>query len=151
MGIPRFDYCLFLDDRAVRSILASSEPDNKSGLVGCVNLIDCVFDPNDPDNDSSEHYDGSLGIWLIDLVGFALCCENLTTGEQQWGDWGMERPGRVIYTDGYSSLVEEQDVYLCPSDYNLSSFSLYPQFSREKAKPVTESQYCERQKAVVVI
>jgi hypothetical protein len=106
----------FLDERAVRSILASSEPDNKSGLVGYVNLIDCDFDRNNPKNDSSEYYDGSLRVWLIDLFVFALCCENLTTGEQQWGDWGMERPGRVVYTDGYASLVEEQEIFLCPSD-----------------------------------
>ncbi|GLI76352.1 hypothetical protein PoHVEF18_004624 [Penicillium ochrochloron] len=143
LGIPRFDYCLFLDDRAVRSILASSEPDNKSGLVGYVNLIDCDFVPGDPDNDSSEHYDGSLRIWLIDLFGFALCCENLTTGEQQWGDWGMERPGRVVFTDGYASLVEEQDIFLCPSDYSITSYCLYPGLCRGKRNPVTESQYNE--------
>jgi hypothetical protein len=56
----------------------------------------------------------------------------------------MERAGRVIYTDGYSSLVEEQDIFLCPSDYNLSSHSLYPQFPSEK--PLTESQYNELQR-----
>jgi hypothetical protein len=145
LGIPRFDYCLFLDDRAIRSILASSEPDDNPGLVGYVSVIDCEFDPNDPENECSEHYDGSLRICLTDLFQFALSCENLTTGEQQWGDWGMERPGRVIYTDGYSSLVEEEDIFLCPSDYNLSSRSLYPQFPREK--PLTESQYNELQRS----
>jgi len=32
----------------------------------------------------------------------------------------MEYPGKVIYTDGYASRLEEQDVFLCPSDYNIN-------------------------------
>jgi hypothetical protein len=80
---PRFDYCLVLDERAIRSILASSELGTKSGLVGYVILIECDFDPNNPENDCSEHYDRSLRICLKDLFDFGLYCENLKTGEQQ--------------------------------------------------------------------
>lgn len=82
LGIPRFDYCLFMDDRAVRSNLASSEP-GTSGLVGYVNVIDYDFNPNDPENKCSEHYNSSLRICLEDLFQFALSCEDLTTREQQ--------------------------------------------------------------------
>jgi hypothetical protein len=147
LGTPRFDYCLFLDDRAIRSILASSEPGTESGLVGYVNLIDCDFDPNEPENDCSEHYDGSLRICLTDLFYFALNCENLTTGEQQWGDWGLERLGNVIYTDGHSSMGEKQDVFLCPSNYNCFSRSCYPQFPGKE--PIAESQYTELRTAII--
>lgn len=117
---PRFDYCLVLDARSIRSILASMEP-GKPGMVGYVNVIDCDFqyDPNDPENECSEHYDGSVRVCLNSLFQIALSCEDLRTGEQAWGDWGMERPGRVIYTDGHCSTVEEEEVFLCPSDYNL--------------------------------
>jgi hypothetical protein len=147
LGIPRFDYCLVLDDRSIRSILASSDPDDKSGMVGYVNVIDCDFDPHDPENECSEHYDGSLRICLTSVFQFALSCENLSTGEQQWGDWGMERPGKVIYTDGHSSLVEEEDVFLCPSDYDLFSRSYYPNEPRKET--ITESQYHELQRSII--
>lgn len=100
LGTPRFDYCLFLDDRAIRSILASSEPGTESGLVGYVNVIDCDFDPNDPENDCSEHYDGSLRICLTDLFYFALNCEDLKTGEQQWGDWDWNVLGTSFIQTG---------------------------------------------------
>lgn len=70
-GIPRFDYCLVLNDRSIRSILASSEPENNSDLVGYVNVVDCDFDPNDSENDCSEHYDGSLSICLASIFQFA--------------------------------------------------------------------------------
>ncbi|KAJ5974277.1 hypothetical protein N7481_011487 [Penicillium waksmanii] len=145
IGRPRFDYCLFLDDRSIRSILASSEPDvvSGSGLVGYINLIDCDFDPNDPENECSEFYDGLLRICLHDIFCFALSCEDLQTGEQQWGDWGIESPGNVIYTDGHSSLIEKQDVFLCPSDYNIFSRSSESKWPRKPT--VTESEYLERQ------
>jgi hypothetical protein len=42
LGIPRFDYYLFLDDRTVRSILSSSEP-NTSSLVGYVNVTTVIL------------------------------------------------------------------------------------------------------------
>lgn len=45
-------------------------------------MTDCDFDPNDPENDCSEHYDGSLRICLKSVFQFALSCENLNTGEQ---------------------------------------------------------------------
>ncbi|CAI7572081.1 unnamed protein product [Penicillium pancosmium] len=145
MGAPRFDYCLVLNDRSIRSILASSEPDDKSnfGLVGYVNVIDCDFDPNDQENDCSELYDGSLRICLKELFCFASYCEDLQTREQQWGEWGMERPGNVIYTDGRCSIVEEEDVFLCSPDYSVSSRACYPEFS--SGATITETQYHERQ------
>lgn len=37
-----------------------------------------------------------------------------------WGDWGMERPRKVIYTDGYASRLQEQDVFLCPCDHDIN-------------------------------
>ncbi|KAJ6006716.1 hypothetical protein N7451_004660 [Penicillium sp. IBT 35674x] len=147
LGTPRFDYCVILDDRAIRSILASSEPGTQNGLVGYVNVVDCDFNPNGPENECSEYYDGSLRICLTDLFNFALYCEDLKTGEQQWGDWGLERPGKVIYTDGHSSLVEKQDVFLCPTDYDCFSRSCYPQIPEKET--VTESQYIELQTAIV--
>jgi hypothetical protein len=150
IGRPRFDYCLVLDDRSIRSILASSEPDNTSdsGLVGYVNVIDCDFDLNNPENECSEFYNGSLRISLHDIVSFALCCEDLQTGEQEWGDWGIESPGKVIYTDGYSSLIEKQDVFLFPSNYNIFSRLLEPQFPR--IPTITESEYHERQNSIIM-
>lgn len=137
---PRFDYCVMLDARSIRSILASTEPD-KPGMVGYVNVIDCDFqyDPNDPENECSEHYDGRVRVCLKSLFQFALSCEDLSTGEQAWGDWGMERPGRVIYTDGHLSTTEEEDVFLCPSDYDLYSISCYDDWPRKEN--ITESQY----------
>ncbi|KAJ5998686.1 hypothetical protein N7451_006496 [Penicillium sp. IBT 35674x] len=121
-GTPRFDYCLALDARSVRSILASSEPD-KPGMVGYVNVIDCAFqyDPNDPENECSEHYAGSVRVCLNWLFNFALSCADRRTEEQAWGDWGMERPGRVIYTDGHYSVTEKEEVFLCSSRYSLFS------------------------------
>lgn len=80
--IPRFDYSLMLDSRSIRSILASSEPEHKPGLVGYVNVGDCEFDLNAPENGCSEHY-GSLRICLISIAQLALSCENLTTEVQQ--------------------------------------------------------------------
>lgn len=151
IGRPRFDYCLVLDDRSIRSILASSEPKSyasDSGLVGYVNVIDCDFDPEDPENECSEFYDGSLRICLRDIFSFALSCEDLQTGEQQWGDWGMENPGNVIYTDGHSSLIEKQDVFLCPSDYNIFSRLREPKLPRNPT--ITESEYRERQSSITI-
>lgn len=148
-GTPRFDYCLMLDARSVRSILASTEPDesgmfgpDKLGMVGYVNVIDCDFqyDPNDPDNECSEYYDGSVRVCLESLFQFALSCDDLTTGEQAWGDWGMG-PGRVVYTDGHSSITEKEDVFLCPTDLNLYFASGYRDWPRREN--LTEFQYKE--------
>lgn len=55
----------------------------------------------------------------------------------------MEHPGNLFYTDGHCSLVEKEDVFLCPSNYNLFSRSCYPKEPREEA--ITESQYRELQ------
>ncbi|KAJ5111481.1 hypothetical protein N7532_002016 [Penicillium argentinense] len=147
LGTPRFDYCIILGDRAIRSILASSEPPpergSKSGLVGYVTIIDCDFDANDPENDCSEHYDGSVRLLLQDILCFSLHCDGLDSGEQQWGEWGLARPGNVMYTDGHCSTVEKQDVFLCPSGYDCYWRGCYPQFATTKT--VTESEYKERQ------
>lgn len=83
IGTPPFDYCLVPDERSIRSFLASSEPKSDFGLVGYVNVIDCDFDPNNPGNECSEFYKGSLRICLGDLFSFALYCEKLRSGEQQ--------------------------------------------------------------------
>lgn len=63
----------------------------------------------------------------------------------------MERPRGVIRTDRYASLVEEHDIFLCPSDYSITSDCLYLTLYRGKKNPVMESQHNDRQKAVVVI
>lgn len=81
-GIPRFDYCLMVDGRSIRPILTSSGPENKSGLVGYVNVVDCDFDLNGPENDCSENY-GSVRTRLTSIFQFALACDNLTTGVQK--------------------------------------------------------------------
>lgn len=112
-------------------------------MIGYVNVVDCDFeyDPDDPDIEYSEYYDGSVRICLNSLFLFALSCENLQTGEQAWGDWGMDRPGRVIYTDGHSSITDKEDVFLCPSDSSLFWLSCYPKLPRKEN--ITESQYKE--------
>ncbi|KAJ5644782.1 hypothetical protein N7507_010793 [Penicillium longicatenatum] len=82
-GTPRFGYCLALDARSIRSILASTGPD-RPGIVGYVNVISCAFqhNPNDPKNECSEHYDGSVRVCLNWLFEFALSCADSRTGEQ---------------------------------------------------------------------
>ena len=52
----------------------------------------------------------------------------------------MEHPGDGFYTDGYCSLVEEEDVFLCPPSYNLFSRFCYPPKEPRK-ETITESQY----------
>ncbi|KAJ5538496.1 hypothetical protein N7494_007975 [Penicillium frequentans] len=146
-GTPRVDYCIALDARCIRSILASTEPD-KPGMVGYVNVIDCTFeyDPTDPDNECSEHYDGSVRVCLNWLFMFALSCASHDTGEQTWGDWGMERPGWAIYTDGHCSVVEKEEVFLCSSHYNLFFASCYRDYPKEES--LTESQYNEHVQSI---
>jgi hypothetical protein len=58
--IARFTWPLLLDDRSVRSILASAAPRNpdvryeEENMVGYVNIIDCEFDPENPENECGE-------------------------------------------------------------------------------------------------
>lgn len=58
---PRFGYCLLLDARSVRSILASTEA-RKPGMIGYVNVVGCDFEynPDDPNNECSEYYNGAI-------------------------------------------------------------------------------------------
>ncbi|CAG8923970.1 unnamed protein product [Penicillium salamii] len=151
-GAPRLDYCLFLDDRCVRSILASAEPMQlarvqsdllnvpyklyKPGaMVGYVNFIDSCFDPEDPENDSGECYQGMVRVHLDCLFKFADECDNLMEGMQEWGDWGMDYPDRhMVYTNGRSSTV-------LPKGMFLSS----PEWEVRRTASVTEDEYIERQ------
>ena len=139
-GTPRFDFCLVLDARSIRSILASAEPD-QPGMIGYVNVVDCTFEyhPEDPDNECGEYYDGSVRVNLDSIFQFALSSDDITPQEMPWGDWGMERPGWVIYTGGKYSAIEKEEVFLVPSDYNLFSISCYRE--RPKKANMTESQY----------
>jgi hypothetical protein len=49
--------------------------------------------------------------YLDCLFGFAASCEYLMN-DQDWGDWGMEEPSYVVYTDGGSTEVKLEDMFL---------------------------------------
>ncbi|OOQ84130.1 hypothetical protein PEBR_31877 [Penicillium brasilianum] len=148
LGTPRFDFCIVLDARSIRSILASTEPD-QPGMIGYVNVVDCTFEyhPEDPDDECGEYYDGLVRVDLNSIFQFALSSDDITPQESPWGDGGMERPGWVIYTDGHCSAIEKKEVFLVPSDYNLYPISYDRDWPRKKN--MTESQYKERLKLAI--
>jgi hypothetical protein len=150
-AVPRHTYCLLLNDRCVRSILASAEPrkptiphyqpipyvigdPERLGMVGYVNVIDCQFAPENPENEYGEYYRGLVRVHLDCLFRFALLCEDLMTGEQGWGEYGMERPIDVIYTNGHSSVHELKDMFLSSPDRDVN-----------RTVSLTELEYIERQ------
>jgi hypothetical protein len=148
-GTPRLDYCLLLDDRCVRSILASAEPVQPvlvqpgslsipyapGAMVGYVNAVDSCFDPEDPDDDTGEFYQGMVRVHLDCLFKFALSCEDLMTGEHEWGDWGMDSPHtQEVYTDGYSTTTEIKEMFLSSPDGQV-----------KRTASVTEAEYVKLQ------
>ncbi|KAI2715837.1 hypothetical protein CBS147318_5688 [Penicillium roqueforti] len=149
-GIPRLGYALLLDDRCIRSILASAAPrkpsvieqglpwpkinDKPGGMVGYVNFIDSFFRPEDPENDYGEYYRGLVRVHLDCLAHFAIYCEDLETGEQEWGEYGMDIPDNVFYTDGHCSKTELKEMFLSSPDRNV-----------DRTASVTELEYIERQ------
>lgn len=78
-------------------------------MVGYVNFIDVSFNPEDPKNDSG-------------------------TGQQEWGDYGMDIPENVFYTNGHSSNTESKEMFLSSPDRNV-----------ERTSSVIELEYIERQ------
>ncbi|OQE22267.1 hypothetical protein PENSTE_c010G08197 [Penicillium steckii] len=114
-GVVRMDFCLALDDRSVRSILASVEP-GEAGKVGYVNMVDSSFDPEDEDNDEGKYYVGHFRIYLNNLFEFFLRTDDHWTRELGWGEYGMDEPGRVVFTDGsgyeYSTGTQDEDIFL---------------------------------------
>lgn len=149
-GIPRLDYPLLLDDRCIRSILASAAPrkpsvieygqgwpkinDKPGGMVGYVNFIDTHFNPEDPENEYGKYYRGLVRVHLDCLAQFALHCEDLETGEQEWGEYGMDIPDNVFYTDGHCSNTESKEMFLSSPNRDV-----------ERTASVTELEYIERQ------
>lgn len=149
-GLPRLGYALLLDDRCIRSILASATPrkpsfieyglpwpkinDKPGGMVGYVNFIDAHFRPEDPENDYGKYYRGLIRVHLDCLAQFALNCEDLETGEQEWGEYGMDTPDYIFYTDGRCSQPESKEMFLSSPDRNV-----------ERTASVTELEYIKRQ------
>lgn len=148
-GTPRLDYCLLLDDRCVRSILASAEPVQPvlvqpgslsipyapGAMVGYVNVVDSCFDPEDPDDDTGEFYQGMVRVHLDCIFKFALYCEDLMTGELEWGDWGMDSPHtQEVYTDGYSTTTAIKEMFLSS-----------PDGQAKRTASVTEAEYVKLQ------
>ena len=62
----------------MQSILAGTEP-RKPGMIGYVNVVDGDFeyDPDDPNNECSEYYNGAVRVCLNSPFLFALSWENL--------------------------------------------------------------------------
>ena len=128
----RFHYPLLLDDRCVRSILASPEPRvpdlaqyelgspfivyEPGAMVGYVNVVDAGFiGPGSEDESLSEdenHYRGMVRIHLDCLFNFADSCEYMEDKQVEWGDWGMETPLNMVFTDGQSARVQPKDMFL---------------------------------------
>ncbi|KAJ5981001.1 hypothetical protein N7481_008299 [Penicillium waksmanii] len=109
-GVVRFDFCIALDDRSVQSILTSAEPE-EAGKIGYVNVIDSIFDPDDEENDTGQYYDGCLRVYLDKLFMFALYCEDNTPRELGWGECGLNLPDKVVVTDGYSTEIQDKDMF----------------------------------------
>ncbi|KAJ5950617.1 uncharacterized protein N7479_009030 [Penicillium vulpinum] len=142
-AVPRLNYPLLLDDRCVRSILASAEPkrpitlqSEPVGMVGYVNVLDGDFVLEDREEEEGEYYLGLARIHLDCLFRFAVYCENLMT-EQDWGDWGMDNPDDVLYVDGYSSVIESKQMFLSTQDRDI-----------ERTANITELEYKENKMLV---
>lgn len=135
----------------MRSILASAEPMQlarvqpdllsvpyklyKPGaMVGYVNFIDSCFDPEDPENDSGEFYQGMVRVHLDCLFRFAESCEDLMYGMDEWGEYGMDNDAHMVYADGWSSTVLPKGMFLSSPDRKL-----------KRTSSVTEDEYIERQ------
>lgn len=93
-AVPRFNYPLLLDERCVRSILASAEPrmptaiqsetlrqpvtDEPTEMVGYVNVVDADFDPQSiEDEEVGEYYRGLVRVHMDCLFRFAYYCKRL--------------------------------------------------------------------------
>lgn len=66
------------------------------------------------------------------LAQFALFCEDLETGEQEWGEYGMDTPDYVFYTDTHYSNIESKEMFLSSPDGNV-----------KRTTSVTELDYME--------
>jgi hypothetical protein len=123
-ALPRLNYPLLLDERSVRSILASAEPlrptalhsdtishPELGGMVGYVNVLDGDFVFEERGGDDGEYYFGLARIHLDCLFSFCRNCERLMD-EQDWGSWGMDQPDYVPYVDGRSLEVESKQLFL---------------------------------------
>ncbi|KAJ6191177.1 hypothetical protein N7519_001198 [Penicillium mononematosum] len=143
-AVPRLNYPLLLDERCVRSILASSEPrrppalqsesyphatDGPGVTVGYVNVIDGDFVLENWEEEYGEFYRGLVRVHLDCLFCFAFYCENLMD-DQDWGSWGMDTPTFVQYTDGRSCELERRELFLSSPDRSL-----------ERTVSVTELEY----------
>jgi hypothetical protein len=135
-ALPRFNYPLLLDERCVRSILASGEPTRPTtshsepeGMVGYVNVLDAAFVLDEREEEDGEYYVGLARIHLDCLFSFCDNCENLLT-EQDWGSWGMDNPDYVPYVDGRSLELEWKQMFLSTPNRKL-----------ERGGGITELEY----------
>ncbi|KAJ5375425.1 hypothetical protein N7517_007431 [Penicillium concentricum] len=121
-AVPRLNYPLLLDERCVRSILASAEPirpttpqSEPRGMVGYVNVLDGDLVFEDRQEEDGEYYYGLVRAHLDCLFRFCINCENLVT-EQDWGSWGMDNPNAMPYVDGRDLTFEIKEMFLSTSD-----------------------------------
>jgi hypothetical protein len=104
-------------------------------MVGYVNVVDSCFDPEDPEDDTGEFYQGMVRVHLDCLFRFALYCEDLMTGEHEWGHWGMDSPyTQEVYTDGYSTTTKNKETFLSS-----------PNGQAKRTASVTEAEYIKLQ------
>lgn len=82
-AVPRLNYPVLLDERCVRSILASAEPirpttshSEPGGMVGYVNVLDGNFVLEEREEEDGEYYLGLVRVHLDCLFRFCDNCEN---------------------------------------------------------------------------
>ncbi|KAF7169849.1 hypothetical protein CNMCM5623_002448 [Aspergillus felis] len=110
-GDPRSEFCLMIDDKALRSILNTPEPSEDGSFLfgldaGYVILIDRRFQEGQIWSPDYENYQGFLRLDITGLWTFMN------------GDWNHDfwrkmphipRPGLIPCTDGQRTHVEDED------------------------------------------
>lgn len=106
-----------MDERCVRSILASGDPTlgNRARPTGYVNVIDMNHNPEDPEYDEGPFYDGCVRLDLTGLFNLAYYCDDKPLCELYNY---VPDPDLVPYTDGYTtcynaprSILVHRNVY----------------------------------------
>jgi hypothetical protein len=81
-----------------------------------------------------EYYRGSVRLHLDCLFKFALNCDEIVLGMQEWGVYGMGTPTTVTYIDGGWLEIESKEMFLSSPDADV-----------QRSASVTELEYIERQ------